>query len=307
MELLIHLISEYGLLFVFFNILAQQLGAPLPAYPVLMVTGALAARGQLNLAALLGTAVGACLLADTAWFLIGGWMGRRVLRLLCRISLSPDGCVRQTESIYTRFGAPSLMVAKFVPGFATVATAMAGAMRIRRRPFLMFDAVGATLWAGVGLALGWLFASAIEEIIHTLAELGKWGLTLLAVATALYVTWKWWQRHRFNVQLRMARVSVDSLAELLDRGERPLIVDVRSAAAREDGRIPGAILALGDALAPELLAHPKDAMVIVYCACPNDASAVLAARKLLERGFRNVRPLAGGIDAWIAAGHALET
>lgn len=307
MELLIRLISEYGLLFVFFNILAQQLGAPLPAYPVLMVTGALAARGQLNLAALLGTAVAACLLADTAWFLIGGWMGRRVLRLLCRISLSPDGCVRQTESIYTRFGAPSLLVAKFVPGFATVATAMAGAMRIRRRPFLMFDAGGATLWAGVGLALGWLFASAIEEIINTLAELGKWGLMLLTLAAALYVAWKWWQRHRFNVQLRMARVSVDSLAELLDRGERPLIVDVRSAAAREDGRIPGAILALGDALAPELLAHPKDAMVIVYCACPNDASAVLAARKLLERGFRNVRPLAGGIDAWIAAGHALES
>ena len=307
MELLIRLISEYGLLFVFFNILAQQLGAPLPAYPVLMVTGALAARGQLNLAALLGTAVAACLLADTAWFLIGGWMGRRVLRLLCRISLSPDGCVRQTESIFARFGAPSLLVAKFVPGFATVATAMAGAMRIRRRPFLMFDAAGATLWAGVGLALGWLFASAIEEIVNTLAELGKWGLMLLALATALYVTWKWWQRHRFNMQLRMARVSVDSLAELLDRGEHPLIVDVRSATAREDGRIPGAIMALGDALAPELVAHPKDAMVIVYCACPNDASAVLAARKLLERGFRNVRPLAGGIDAWIAAGHALET
>ena len=307
MELLIRLISEYGLLFVFFNILAQQLGAPLPAYPVLMVTGALAARGQLNLAALLGTAVAACLLADTVWFLIGGWMGRRVLRLLCRISLSPDGCVRQTESIYTRFGAPSLMVAKFVPGFATVATAMAGAMRIRRRAFLMFDAAGATLWAGIGLALGWLFASAIEEIVYTLAELGKWGLMLLAVATALYVTWKWWQRHRFNVQLRMARVSVDALAELLDRGEHPMIVDVRSATAREDGRIPGAIMALGDALAPELLAHPKDAMVVVYCACPNDASAVLAARKLLERGFRNVRPLAGGIDAWVAAGRALET
>ena len=307
MELLIRLISEYGLLFVFFNILAQQLGAPLPAYPVLMVTGALAARGQLNLPALLGTAVVACLLADTAWFLIGRWMGRRVLRVLCRISLSPDGCVRQTESIFTRFGAPSLMVAKFVPGFASVATAMAGAMRIRRQPFLLFDAVGALLWVGVGLALGWLFSSAIEEIIRTLAQLGEWGLMLLAAAAALFITWKWWQRHRFNVQLRMARVSVDSLGELLDRGERPLIVDVRSAAARDEGRIPGAILALGDALAPELLEHPKDALIVVYCACPNDASAVLASRKLLGRGFRNVRPLAGGYDAWIAAGRRVET
>jgi len=104
----------------------------------------------------------------------------------------------------------------------------------------------------------------------------------------------------------MARVTVDALGELLDRGERPLIVDVRSQIARDDGRIPGAIASLGDELAPELIAHPKEALIVVYCACPNDASAVLAARKLLERGFRNVRPLAGGIDAWTAAGRALE-
>ena len=306
MDLLIRLTAEYGLLFVFVNILAQQLGAPLPSYPVLMLTGALAARGQLNAFALLGTAVAACLLADLAWYLIGRRFGRRVLGVLCRISLSPDGCVRQTESIFTRFGPPSLVVAKFVPGFASVATALAGAMHIRRGPFLLFDALGAALWAGAGLALGWLFSPAIEDIVNTLAQLGKWGLILLALAVALFVAAKWWQRHRFNVQLRMARVSVDALGELLDRGEHPLIVDVRTQAARDEGRIPGAIASLGDDLVPELLAHPRDALVVVYCACPNDASAVLAARKLLERGFRNVRPLAGGIDAWTAAGRSLE-
>ena len=306
MDLLIRLISEYGLVFVFFNILAQQLGAPLPSYPVLMVTGALASRGQLNPYALLGTAVAACLLADTAWFMIGRWMGRRVLRVLCRISLSPDGCVRQTESIFTRFGAPSLVVAKFVPGFASVATAMAGALHIRRTPFVLFDVVGAALWAGLGLALGWLFAPAIADIVNTLGQLGKWGLILLLLAATLFIARRWYQRYRFNVQMRMARVSVDSLGELLDRGERPLIVDVRSQVAREDGRIPGAIAALGDSAAPELLAHPKDALVVVYCACPNDASSVLVARQLLERGFRNVRPLAGGIDAWVTAGRRLE-
>jgi membrane protein DedA with SNARE-associated domain/rhodanese-related sulfurtransferase len=305
-DLLIRLIAEYGLLFVFANILIEQLGVPLPAYPVLMLTGALAARGELNVLALLGTAVVACLIADTVWYQIGRWMGRRVLGVLCRISLSPDGCVRQTESIFTRFGPASLVGAKFVPGFASVATALAGAMHIRRGAFLLFDAIGATLWVGVGLALGWLFSPAIEDIVATLAQLGKWGLLLLALTIAAFIAGKWWQRRRFNKQLQMARVSVASLAELLDRGERPLIVDVRSQVAREDGRIPGAIATLGDVLAPELIAHPKDALIIVYCACPNDASAVLAARKLLERGFRNVRPLAGGIDAWTAAGRGLE-
>jgi rhodanese-related sulfurtransferase len=248
----------------------------------------------------------ACLIADSVWFLIGRWVGRRVLRVLCRISLSPDGCVRQTESVFTRFGPSSLVVAKFIPGFASVATALAGAMHIGRGPFLLFDALGAALWVGVGLALGWLFSPAIEDIVSTLAQLGKWGLILLALAAALFIAAKWWQRHRFNVQLRMARVSVDTLGELLDRGERPMIVDVRSAIAREDGRIPGAIAHLGDELAPELLTHPKEALIVVYCACPNDASAVLAARKLLEHGFKNVRPLAGGIDAWTAAGRSIE-
>ena len=304
---LIDLIANYGLLFVFVNVLGVQLGAPLPAYPVLMLTGALAARGQLSVVALLGTAVAACLIADAAWYLIGRWMGRRVLRVLCQISLSPDGCVRQTESIFTRFGPPSLMVAKFVPGFGSVATALAGAMHIGRVPFLLFDAIGAALWVAVGLALGWLFSPAIEDIVGALAQLGEWGLMLLAIAVALFVATKWWQRFRFNRQLRMARVSVDSLAELLDRGERPLIVDVRSEVARQDGRIPGAIVTPDHPLAPELLAHPKDALIVVYCACPNDASAVLAARKLLEQGFRNVRPLAGGVDAWLAAGRALES
>ena len=306
MDVLIRLVADYGLLFVFVNILALQLGAPVPGYPMLMVTGALAARGQLNIYHLLGTAVVACLLADTVWYLIGRRTGRRVLRVLCRISLSPDGCVRQTESVFTRFGPASLLVAKFVPGFASVATALAGAMHIRRGPFLLFDALGSVLWVGVGLALGWLFSPAIEDIVRALARLGQWGLILLAVTIALFVAAKWWQRHRFNVQLRMARVSAAALGELLDRGERPLIVDVRSAASRDEGHIPGAIASTGDVLGAELLAHPKDALVVVYCACPNDASAVLAARKLLERGFRNVRPLAGGIDAWTAAGRDLE-
>jgi membrane protein DedA with SNARE-associated domain/rhodanese-related sulfurtransferase len=303
-DLLIRLVSEYGLLFVFVNILLQQLGAPLPGYPVLMLTGALAARGEFSLPALLGAAVLACLIADSTWYLIGRRVGRRVLRLLCRISLSPDGCVRQTESIFTRYGPQSLVVAKFVPGFASVATALAGAMRIGRLPFALYDTLGATLWAGAGLVLGWLFAPAIDGMLLTLSELGRWGLILLALAIALFVAAKWWQRHRFNVQLRMARLSVDGLAELLASGAPTLILDVRSPTARDGGRIPGAIDFSDEAA--ELRAISKDALVVVYCSCPNDASAVLAARKLLERGFRNVRPLAGGVDAWTAAGRTLE-
>jgi membrane protein DedA with SNARE-associated domain/rhodanese-related sulfurtransferase len=306
MDTVLHLITQYGLVVVFACILAEQLGMPFPGYGLLMVTGALAARGQLSIGGLLATAVVACLIADSIWYGIGRRSGRRVLKFLCKISLSPDSCVRQTESIFTRFGAPSLTVAKFVPGFASMATALAGAIRIPPLAFVVYDFIGSMLWAGLGLGLGWLFSSAIDDILATLARLGRWGLMMIVAAIGLYVASKWWQRYRFNRQLRMDRVSVHSLGELIDRGHSPLILDVRSEAARQEGRIPGAIASTGDALSAELLAHPKEVMVVVYCACPNDASAVIAARKLLEKGFRNVRPLAGGVDAWVAAGRGLE-
>lgn len=302
MALLLDLIAQYGLAFVFVCVLVEQAGAPIPAYPVLLVTGALAARGEFALPALLATAVVACLLADSAWYAAGQRVGTRVLRVLCRISLSPDGCVRQTESIFERWGAPSLMLAKFVPGFASVATAMAGSTRVRWASFLFFDAIGAALWAGLALAIGWLFSAAIEDVLLVLEEWGRWGLALIAAVLVLFVAAKWWQRYRFRKQLRMDRMTVHDLADRLQRGDPVVLMDVRSAQAQSEGRIPNAMAVADDDWPADIVTPDADAWVVVYCACPNEASAVLVARKLLQRGFKRVRPLEGGIDAWRAAG-----
>lgn len=306
MTLLLDLIAQYGVLFIFGCVLIEQAGVPLPAYPVLLVAGSLAQRGELPLGLLLAAAVIACLLSDSVWYLAGRRYGTRVLRGLCKLSLSPDGCVRQTESIFTRWGAPSLLVAKFVPGFASVATAMAGATAVRRGPFVLFDGLGAALWAGLGLALGWLFSDAVEDVLLVLAELGRWGLVLLGVLLAAYVASKAWRRHQFHARLRMDRISVEALAGLIEAGETPLLVDVRSVAGRQDGRIPGAIVFTNDQWPDDLKAPTNDAVVVVYCACPNEASAAIVARKLMARGFKTVRPLQGGIAAWRAAGLDVE-
>ncbi len=306
MDFLLQTIAHYGLLFVFVVVLVEQLGAPIPAYPVLMLAGAMAARGESSILALFALAVLAALIADHLWYLAGHRLGRRILRLLCKISLTPDHCVRQTESIFTRWGPSTLMVAKFIPGFASVATALSGALRIRRGVFLLFDGIGASLWVAGGLALGWVFSSAIEDVVATLGNLGKWGIGLVLAALALFIAAKWWQRHQFQMQLRMQRITVATMAELMDRGEAPVLIDVRAAGAAPQSRIPGAIHMVGDSLPPELDAVSHDALVVVYCACPNEASAVLVAKKLMARGFRNVLPLAGGIDAWTAAGRLLQ-
>ncbi len=306
MTTLMQLLPEYGLACVFFYVLLQQAGAPLPAFPVLMLAGALAARGEFTFHVLLGTVAAACLLADTVWYRTGRHYGRRVLSMICRISLSPDACVSRTESIFARWGAPSLLVAKFVPGFSSIASALSGALGVRAASYLFFASLGAVLWAGCGLLLGWLFAPVVEDVIRVLNEFGKFGVMLIALAIGGFAVYKWRQRVRFNERLRMDRISVDSLAELIEAGSRPVIVDVRFKAAGVDGRIPGAITVTEEVWPTELQSTPQDAVIVVYCACPNDVGAALVAIRLMRRGYRNVRPLEGGIDAWMAAGRALE-
>jgi membrane protein DedA with SNARE-associated domain/rhodanese-related sulfurtransferase len=308
---LVILLEQYGLVFVFLHVLIEQAGVPLPAYPTLIVAGALAARAEYTAPGVVLTAVAASIIADLAWYAAGARLGRPVLRTLCRISLSPDSCVRQTQSIYIRWGAPSLVIAKFVPGFAAVATALAGSMRTRLWAFVACDTLGAMLWAGVAVVLGVAFQDAVNDVLEVLEQLGKWGLLAVIAAFSLVVVLKWWQRQRFYRQLRMARISVRELRELLDRGEAPVILDVRPPRVQEqDGRIPGAIAvdnnSLGDMQSDTLPGLHAGAVVIVYCACPNEASAALIAKQLIRHGYAHVRPLAGGIDAWIAAGYAVE-
>ncbi len=307
MQHLIALITEYGLAFVFVNVLAAQAGIPLPAVPTLVLTGALLGAGNYSVGSLLGVAVVAALIADSGWYLAGTRIGRPVLRILCRISLSPDTCVRPTETIYSRFGAPSLVVAKFIPGFAAVATALAGAVHTPIATFLVFDAIGALLWAGVAVAIGSLFSGAVESLLATLARLGEIGVVLIVLALAAFIALKWWDRRRFYNELRMARISVAELAQMLDTGSTPMILDVRTAEARAAGGwIPGAIPVDEKTIAIHIPDDQADREVIVYCACPNEASAARIAKLLKGRGFTRVRPLTGGIEDWVKAGHAIE-
>ena len=307
MNQLITLIEQHGLWLVFVNVLAEQAGVPVPAYPTLIVAGAYLTVGDGRVLALVAVGALAAVIADTLWYLAGRRFGTRVLRTLCRISLSPDSCVRQTETIFERFGPASMLFAKFVPGFASVATALAGALGLRYWKFVLFDLVGSLLWVGVAVAIGYVFRDAIGDALDTLASLGKWGLVLIAAAFAAWIATKWWRRILFIKQLRMDRVTVDELKTLLDANEVGVILDVRSSLSQAaSGRIPGALPIDIRKIAEGLDGVPKEGEVVVYCACPNEASAVKVAEKLRAAGFKRVRPLHGGIDAWIAAGLEVE-
>jgi membrane protein DedA with SNARE-associated domain/rhodanese-related sulfurtransferase len=300
-------IAHYGLTIVFINVLVDQIGLPVPAVPTLIVAGAVAADGRLPLAALFACSVAACLLADCGWYLIGQKYGIRVLKTLCKISLEPDSCVSQTQVRFERWGVNSLVIAKFVPGLAIIAPPMAGALRIGWLRFAALSACGAVLWVGAGLMAGVLFRSQIARLLQHLNAIGGMAAAGAGVLLAVYIGFKWWERRRFYKMLRMARISVAELYALMEGGASPLIIDVRSTTARElEPRwIPGALHVPLPEVTQRLKELPRDRDIILYCTCPSEASAARVAKILMNHGFTRVRPLYGGLDAWVAAGYAV--
>jgi membrane protein DedA with SNARE-associated domain/rhodanese-related sulfurtransferase len=308
MQDLIRLTNQYGLLLIFAAVLLESLGLPLPAMPLLIVAGALGADGAISPGAVAAVALSGVLLGDVAWYGAGRRYGSRVLKTLCRISLSPDSCVRQTETLYDRWGGRMLLIARFVPGLSTIAPPLAGAMRLRIDFFLAYSAAGAFIWIVVSLGIGMLLKAQLAVAGTYLARFGSLALVGVAALFLAFLAFKWWERRRFYNALRMARISVEELGRLIGAGSDPVILDVRSAAARRmDGRkIPGARAI--DIETPEQHLHglPKNREIVVYCSCPSEASAARVARLLMDHGFKHVRPLAGGIDAWILAGGDVE-
>jgi len=306
MQHISHLIQQYGLLVVFLNVLLEQSGLPLPSYPILLVAGALTLAGGPATPTLVA-AIAAALIADVAWYIAGARLGRRVLTLLCKISLSPDSCVRQTENVFTRIGPWALLFVKFVPGLGLVTVAMAGITGVSVPLFLLLDGIGGTVYFAVPIVLGRIFHDAIDATLDTLAQLGEYGTIILLGAFALYIAIRWIQRQAFIRQLRMDRISVDELAEMIDGGKNPVIFDVRPSDVRlREGIIPGALSGQPSDIQTVLKKYPREAEIVIYCSCPNEASAAIAARDLKRAGFKKIRPLRGGIEAWAKAGRPVE-
>jgi len=308
MQEIVRLLSQHGLVLVFANVLVEQIGLPVPAVPTLIVAGALAAGGQLSALAVLGVAFAACAIGDALWYAAGRLYGRRVMRLLCRIALSPDSCVRQSEYRFERWGGLTLVLAKFIPGLSAVAPPLAGAMRLGAVRFFLWNSVGVLMWAGAAIGAGMLFRAQVDELLVQMESYGAVAVASLAALLAGYIALKWWERRRFYKMLRVARIGVDELRGLMHAGERPVIVDVRSPSARDlDPRyIPGALTMEPGDVERHLDRLPAGRDIVFYCTCPNEASAAAVAKRLIALGYVRVRPLQGGLDAWIDAGYDVE-
>lgn len=255
----------YSVLFVW--VLAEQLGLPLPATPLLLAAGALAGQGQMNLWLAIALAVFASLLGDLSWYQFGRVRGGKVLNLLCRISLEPDSCVRKTEGAFVKHGARSLLIAKFVPGLNTMAPPLAGIIGMRLGRFLIFDGLGALLYLGSFVALGYVFSNQLEQVAGRVAGLGFSLLVILAGALGAYIGWKYVQRRRFIRSLRIARITPDELRLKIEAGEEVVVVDLRHSLDFDAApqTIPGSIRMAPDKIEEGHTQIPRDREIVLFC------------------------------------------
>lgn len=259
--------QTHGYLLLFAFVFAEQIGLPLPALPVLLAVGAFAGQGELSFTGALGAAVAASVLSDLCWYELGRHRGRSILNLLCRISLEPDSCVRNTEETFARRGASTLLYAKFVPGLNTAAPPLAGLFRLPLPRFLAWTTAGAAAWAGLLLGVGWVFSDQLEEVIEWAQRAGGAAVGLALGLLALYLLVKYLQRRRFLAELRIARITPEELQRRIAGGEEVVVVDLRHALETEvdPATLPGALRLTPEEIEARHGEIPRDREIVLYC------------------------------------------
>jgi len=255
---------RHGYVVLFGWVLLEQMGLPIPAAPLLVAAGALARAGKMNLTFAVVLAFVAVILADLFWYSLGRYRGGRILKLLCRISLEPDSCVRRTENLFIRHGVRSLLIAKFIPGLNTAAPSLAGVFRMPVRRFLIFDFLGGFFWVATVTSVGLIFSDQLEQIA---LRWGGWLVAVLAGGLAAYVLWKFIQRRRFLRRLRIARITPKELMDKLTAQEKISIVDLRQPMDIEafPQMIPGALRIAMEEIEERHGEIPRDRDIVLYC------------------------------------------
>lgn len=303
-----HVLLMYGYLLLFAWVLTEQLGVPLPAAPALIAAGALSAEREISFPLAMLVAVAAVLGADTIWFFIGRRHGQRVLRLLCKLSMEPTTCVRRTKESFGQRRVLLLMSAKFVPGLGLLTPPVAGENGMAFGSFLIFDAIGASLWVGTLLAIGRFFGDLLNHNPGLLQWAGRFSGALLVVGLLGFLIARIWRRHIVLKQLAASRLDPDELKQQLDAGEQVYIVDLRHPLELlpDPFTLPGAVHFSPDALTARHQEIPRDRDVILYCTCPSEATAAKTAMTLHRLGIERVRPLKGGFEEWKRRGYPMD-
>jgi membrane protein DedA with SNARE-associated domain/rhodanese-related sulfurtransferase len=298
---------KYGYLILFLWVLVEQMGVPIPSVPILLTAGTLTSTHKMSLPLVLLAVILGSLISDSVWYWMGKKYGGVVVKLLCRLSMESNTCVRRTENYFAKRGAQALLVAKFIPGLSTVAPPIAGQSSMKYGLFAVYDTAGILLWALTFTLGGRFFGDILKRHPNALAWVTRFGFVLFVLLLLAFFIWRFFRQRAFLREIRMARLDPRDLKEMLDRGQPVYIVDLRHPLdyLPDPRTLPGAVLFSPDKLVEHCAEIPRDRDVVLFCTCPSEATAAKMALTIRKLGVYRVRPLLGGFDEWKKLGFPL--
>jgi membrane protein DedA with SNARE-associated domain/rhodanese-related sulfurtransferase len=300
-------VATWGSALVFANVLIARLGIPIPAVPLLLFAGVAIVDHRLSFWHVLGAAVLGALTGDSVWFTAGRIFGRRLIHGLARLSVTVETRIRKARALFVRFGPGIVAVSKFVPGLAIITPPLMGTTRVRPIIFFAWDVLGVTAWASFWLLGGTLFERHLRMLIAEVRSHGATAVDVLVVLALMYLLYRLILRWRAQPPLALASVTPERLDAMLRPSMPPMILDARPEPVRqqEPYRLPRVMTVERNSL-EQVDASAVERNTVVYCVCPDHETARTLSQQMRDKGFKRVRAVKGGLDAWERRGYAVE-
>ena len=179
--------ARYGYWAIFFGVMLENAGVPVPGETVLLFAGFLAYEGKMHVPPAILTGIAGASLGDTAGYCLGRFGGTAFIERYRRRFGFLARHYGRAQAIYLRHGQWAVFVARFVTGLRMFSGLLAGSFRMPYPRFLAFDFTGAVIWATTIVSVGFFFGSNWERLVHFVKE---FDLAILACAVAgLAVAW----------------------------------------------------------------------------------------------------------------------
>jgi membrane protein DedA with SNARE-associated domain len=184
---LLHLIGQYGYLVVFFGVMLEGAGVPLPGETVLIATGVLVHRGVLDFGGALFSGILGTVIGNQIGYWVGRFGGRPFVLRWGRYAFITPERLGRAEAFFARHGGSAVFLSRFVVGLRVFGALVAGTSRMPWGKFALYNVLGGTAWVAVAVSLGYFLWASISPVEHWV---GRASLVLVAaLALALLLRW----------------------------------------------------------------------------------------------------------------------
>jgi membrane protein DedA with SNARE-associated domain len=185
----------YGYWTVFFGVMLENAGLPIPGETILLVAGYFCYEGHLHMPLVMLTAATGAVIGDNIGFAVGHHYGRSILlRFGKYVFLTPERLAHM-ENYFSSHGNKTILIARFITGLRVFAALLAGASMMRWRVFFVYNVAGAVLWSIAITTLGFIFGQSLPILVHWVGRSGTF--LLIAAVIAGIIIWRI-RAHRTN-------------------------------------------------------------------------------------------------------------